>query len=381
MAAAIRGEATPRMLKLLRNRWFQTAAFPLVGVVVGAVVSFLVFSNGDTEDTLLGNQLIFATGGSSAASTAGSGNVHLPVSAAAAVAAGWNDPVLCTAGRGRFFTQDRPGEDEPYILMFDKGDQIVGVYLYSKAEMPQPFERADELSGGTKLIDFEHWGLFVYTDDPTRACTKREEGSVDAAASGGAVSDSDRWQVTAARGTPTAVVPPTPTPAAGSALVDGAKQMAALKSLSFTLTAGEGGGPLMAGIDAEEVEGTVILPDQVTLSATKAGGEPQEVPADSLPFMFEDLAATLAGIIEALQDISDAPRKWIENVPTRGFSGNVTGEQLKGLIPSAIPDATAAVTIWIGEDGLVRRLEIKGPVAPDDGTEAVRELTLRGFDE
>jgi hypothetical protein len=97
--------------------------------------------------------------------------------------------------------------------------------------------------------------------------------------------------------------------------------------------------------------------------------------------MFDGLGTTLAGILEGLQNPADGPRKWIENVPTRGFLGSVTGEQLKDLIPSAIPDATAAISLWIGEDGLIRRLEIQGPLTPDDVTTVVRVLALHGFDE
>jgi hypothetical protein len=260
---------------------------------------------------------------------------------------------------------------------------MIGVYLYSMAEMPQPWARTDKLlkSGGSALLNFEHWGLFIFNDDPTRACTTRAEGSKNAVASG-VSHESGLWQTgSIARGTPTPVLPPTPTPTAGVALVTGAKQMASLKSLNFTLTSEEGGVPLMVGMAAVKVEGAVVLPDQVTIKTTEPGGEPQEVPADSLPFRFDDLAATLADILEALQDPVDASRKWIENVPTRGFSGSVKGEQLKALIPSAIPDATATILLWIGEDGLVRRVEIRGPVAPDDAQEAVRVLELHGFNQ
>ena len=136
----------------------------------------------------------------------------------------------------------------------------------------------------------------------------------------------------------------------------------------------------MAGTEASKIEGAVILPDQVTLKTTEPGGEPQQVPADSLPFRFDGLAATLAGILEALEDPSDAPRQWIENVPTRGFSGSVKSEQLKALIPSAIPDATVTVSLWLDDDSVVRRVEIQGPVVANDSPDPVRVLELRDFD-
>ena len=369
------------MLQQLRNRWVQTGTLTVVAAVVGVVVSILVFS-ASSEETLSSGQLIFASGGASGAGI-GAPNIHLPVTAAEAVASGWKDPILCAAGRGRYFQQDQPDEGVPYILMYNQGNRLIGFYLYSKAEMPQPWERTDRLqgSGGTALLDFKHWGLFVYTEDSTRACTKSGESTEEVAGGAAGLRDELRWRTAAERSTPTPYVPPTPTPTTGVVLADGANRMAALKSLSFTLVVGEGGGPLMAGMAANKIEGDVVLPDQVTIQITEPGGEPQPAPPDSVPFRFDGLAATLADILGALQDPSDAPRLWINNVPSRGFSGSVSGEQLTSLIPTAIPDATVTVSVWLGQDGLVRRIEFQGPVAPDDAPEAVRVLELNGFDQ
>ena len=306
---------------------------------------------------------------------------ELPLTAAEAVSAGWKDPLVCGVGRGRYFHREEEGAGDPFFLMYNADDELIGVYLYIKEEMPPPWQHVEGLvSGGLPVLDSEHWGMFVYFQEPTRACTKAAEGKSEAV-SAVSLPASARWQTgSVARGTPTAVVPPTPTPPAGAALLAGAKRLASLKSLSFTLTAGEGGGPLMAGLEAAKIEGDVVLPDQVTLQITEPDGEPQQAAPDSLPFKFDGLAATLADILEALQDPSDAPRMWINNVPSRGFLGSVSGNQLTALIPSAISDATVTVSVWLGQDGLVRRIEFQGPVAPDDAPEAVRVLELRDFD-
>jgi hypothetical protein len=103
--------------------------------------------------------------------------------------------------------------------------------------------------------------------------------------------------------------------------------MAALSSLRFSLTHEKGRTPLMAGIEAQEVQGTVRLPDQAAIRveavATALGafiplellihgaqasmtdpfsGTPQPLSAESLPFNFLDLGVTLSGIARSLQD-------------------------------------------------------------------------------
>ena len=56
--------------------------------------------------------------------------------------------------------------------MYNADDELIGMYLFSKSEMPVPWHRWDELKGGggLTLIDFEHWSLVVFLQDATRAC-------------------------------------------------------------------------------------------------------------------------------------------------------------------------------------------------------------------
>ena len=56
--------------------------------------------------------------------------------------------------------------------MYNIDDELIGFYQYSRLEMPSPWAQMDELKGGGGLtiIDFEHWGLLVYFQDPLRAC-------------------------------------------------------------------------------------------------------------------------------------------------------------------------------------------------------------------
>jgi hypothetical protein len=164
------------------NRLFQFGAGVGGGiaVILTAVIAFLILVGGN-EPTSLG-PVTFTTGGTKLPRPDGSPwpssfaaeLIDLPITAADAVAAGWTDPILCSPGRGRYFTKGAAGEVEvdPYLLMYNDVDSLIGVYLYSTGEMPPPWEKDDVLlgGGGIPVVDFEHWGVFVYFQDSVKAC-------------------------------------------------------------------------------------------------------------------------------------------------------------------------------------------------------------------
>jgi hypothetical protein len=100
--------------------------------------------------------------------------VHLPVTVAEAIAGGWKEAAMCAPGWGRYFHRDTTAETDSHLLMYDGDDQLIGLYLYSMSEIPAPWHRMDQLlvGGGAALLDFEHWGLFVYGKDPIGACSE-----------------------------------------------------------------------------------------------------------------------------------------------------------------------------------------------------------------
>ena len=364
------------MQKVLTSERFQLGAVGVLMVVLGVVVASVLNVTVFRPDSV-GDRLLVTTSGIEAAlgSTGfGIGEVtvkQLPRTAAEAVAAGWKDSFLCSAGRGRYFEKDQPEPGDPAFIMYDKKDDLIGFYLYSLTAIPSPPGKwLDELQGpGRDVIEFEHWGLFVYTKNPYQACVR----DVDRSAGQLGRTEGGAGRV---RSTPTPYVPPTPTPTPNDFLSAAAKRMGSLASFSFTLTTEQEDTPLMAGLDVLKVEGTVSLPGQVSLTVTDAAGSSLQAPAASLPFKFVNLAATLGDIALALQDPVDATRQWIDNLPHRGLSGTVLGQQLSALIPSADPGATVKLTLWLAEDGLIRRVRIEGPVAPNDPPEAVRILSL-----
>ena len=349
----------------------------MVGVVVGVAVSLSISASGSPTPSV-GDRVLLASGASigDLGLTPGAHVVgaepqiveDLPLTVAEAAAADWRDPALCSPGRGRYFYKDPAEQGVPYFLMYDNEDQLIGIYLFTEAEIPlEPWKRMqDLLVGGRPIIDFEHWGMFVYFRDPARACTTKSGWQGDASGRLGRLTKS----------TPTPYLPPTPTPTTGAILETTASLMASLKSLSFVLTAEPEGTPLMAGVDVVTIEGVLQPPDQVSIRVTGAAGTTETAPPDSLPFNFADLGVTLSGIAGVLQDPVDTTGQWIDNVHHRGISGTLPGTSLSALIPSAVPDATVTVQMWVGADGLVRRVRMEGPVAPDDPSEVVRVLEL-----
>ena len=366
------------MWEMTSNRWIRYAALTfMVGAAVGAVVTFLIFSRGPSA-TVLGDRVVFTSGGSIPTGAVvletdiENFSHYLPLTTAEAVAAGWEDPILCSPGRGRYFWKGTPDEGEPYFLLYTDQDELIGIYQFIQTEMPAPWRMVDELigGGGLRLLE-EHWSLLIFFRDSTRACTSEAQRE-DAGRSGD-------WIVTAARSTPTPYIAPTPTPVPAVALEAAASRMSLLSSLSFTLVAEPEGALLMPDIQARSIQGSVELPGDVTLQATDAAGVTSEVSVESLPFDFTDLGVKIAAIARAMQGLGDAPRQWIDNVPSRGATGTILGEHLGGLVPSVPPEAQLTVQMWFSDDGLVHRIRVEGPMAPDDPPGVVRVLDLRDF--
>ena len=368
------------MLKLMSSRWVQLGAATFVaGAVVGVVVAFVALS-GDSSVASVGDRLALSSGGTieevegrTASALTTEEVQHLPLTADKAVAAGWKDPVLCSPGRGRYFQKGTPEEGEPFFLLYNDQDELFGIYQFSLTKMPAPWKRYDELRGGGSLLLLEeHWSLIVLFKDWIRACTSEAQRTE--------AGRGEDWIVTASRSTPTPYVPPTPTPAPADVLEAAAKRMSSLSSFSFTLTAEPEGTPLMPDIQARSIQGSVQLPNQVTVQATDAAGATSEVSADSLPFDFTDLGVKIGAIARAIQGPEDTARQWIDNVPSRGAAGTVSGEDLVALVPLVAAKAQLTVQMWFDTEGLVRRVRIEGPLAPDDPPGVVRVLEMRDFE-
>ena len=391
------------MVNILLDRWFQLgvgmAITAVAGVVIGVViaesetvtsvkdVAGSVATGAFTDDSQFLGPVILTTGASitkcregavvscqDAVSTIDK-DILMPLTSVEAIAAGWEDPILCSAGRGRYFQKGDVGYGEPYFLMYDYLDQLIGIYYFSEGEMPHPWEYQEFLkgAGGLVIIDFEHWGLFTYFQDATNAC---QPPSIEGSGGGKVAEETTAFGENTVKSTPTPVVPPTPTPSAGQVLETVVARTAKVNSLSFTLT----GDP-----EAQKVEGTLgskgtlSLVREGVVTVTDSAGTTQDVAAESLSFSYEGLGATLSAIAGALQDPVDTKAAFIDNVKRRGVTGTVLGADLSALVPTAVVDARVTVSLWFDDKDRIVRLRLEGAVTPDDPPDAVRVLDLGGF--
>ena len=392
------------MANIASNRWFQRSAALTIAGIVGAVIGVLVAGSGTVstvkdvagtvatgefpEDTAFVGRAMFTDGpsivqiidlyGGRPRASRDATDQPLPSTAAEAVAAGWKDPIICAPGRGRYFQNGPPGEDYSHFLMYDTADQLLGIYLFSEAEMPAPWALWESLTdSGLTIIPYEHWGLFVYFQDPSKAC-QTGEGQAGAGAArtiGGSAAAAFGKAELGGKSTPTPFVPPTPTPTADQKLSRIVTRTAKVSALGFTLK----GDPAFKKIEGRlGSKGTVTLVKEGIVTVTDSAGT-AEVAIGSLPVSFEGLGPTLSGIAAAIQGPVEAKSTWVDSLSREGISGTVLGSDLSALIPTAVADAPVAVSIWFDDRGRIVRLRIEGAVTPDDPPDAVRVLDVGGF--
>ena len=392
------------MENLTSNKWVQISVKRVVPVVIAAVIGAVIWSlitqsgsvdpvkdvagtvaTGSLSNKTEGGAKVslrvgggiapgatnWATGGRQLASDMGKDfEIELPLTATEAVLAGWKDPVLCRVGRGRYFQKGDVNEVEPYFLMYNSEDDLIGIYQFSEFEMPPPWERMDSLKGGGGLtiIDYPHWGLFVYFQDSTRACGTTEAGEGTGTGGGG--------ELIQVKSTPTPVIPPTPTPVAELVLETVISKTSKLKALSFKVIGDPGAKKIEGTLDRK---GALTLVNLGVVTVTDNSGNTEVLDASSVSFNFDGLGGTLSGIATALQSPVDIKPAYIDNLKRRGVSGTVSGADLSELIPTALADVSVTVSLWFDDRGRVLRLEVGGAVTPDDAQDTVRVLDLQGF--
>ena len=162
------------MERILLQRWFQVTVGGIVAVVLGLLIWLLVLG-GPLAPTERPDRVVLHCGSPTL-------TAPLPLMAREAAEAGWTEPAgKCISDQGRFFHK----EGEPYVLIYNIEDSLIGMYLYTDKEMPSPpwrfFEVGTEVtysSGGGSYYFFpkypdlglDHWGLSVYFKEPTRPC-------------------------------------------------------------------------------------------------------------------------------------------------------------------------------------------------------------------
>ncbi len=92
----------------------------------------------------------------------------LPLTAAEAEEAGWIDTGECVPNMGRHFLQMMGEQPGPVVLLYNPAGDLIGVELESLSEQPAP--PWEHLDGGHPGMEFEHWTIHFWFDDPAQAC-------------------------------------------------------------------------------------------------------------------------------------------------------------------------------------------------------------------
>ena len=193
---------------------------------------------------------------------------------------------------------------------------------------------------------------------------------------------------------------------AQSALEHAVEQLLTLESASFNLEHLEGSTVLVPGVLMNKAWGEVSIPDrfQVTVEAESLfprsyleisiitiedtsymtdifTGHWNQVSTESLPFNLSGLGQTLADIVDAVQRPRAIRRERLNGIDTIYITGDIASEDLSGLVPGAGEGFSVVLELWLEENGLLRQVNIIGPVVPTDEVNTARQLTLDDIDQ
>ena len=175
------------MAQLINDRRVQLAVGGVILLVVGVVVGLVIGPGKGTGGPILGPVTITSGGTVGVRSYV---PYDVPLTTAGAIADGWQASSVCFSGRGTYYQKSPGGRGDPYALMYGINGDLLGVYLVSENELPPPWQYAETLApGGRTLIDFQHWGIFVYFQPISKVVTgdtHSPRGRISAKRAGGA---------------------------------------------------------------------------------------------------------------------------------------------------------------------------------------------------
>ena len=254
----------------------------------------------------------------------------IPDTAALAIEQGWDSLPYCSQGRGNYFTKS----DEEYLLMYNSAGSPIGIYQKSLEVMDLPWRKIPKLvgGGGLDVITDEHYGVFIYFGDNIRACKTGETAAGSGSPYGGPAS--------AARSTPTPYVEPTATPLPTDLLTTAATQLGTASGLKVTVTT--------------DSENTAVASD-----------------AD-----INNNVSAFSDIINNMTDVTYASNTWIDNVSYKGASGSYTVKGIDVLVPGAIEGNVVKASVWVSDEGVLRRIKLEGALTSDDSDSSVRTFDI-----
>ena len=279
--------------------------FAIVGLAIGVVVGILIpmFIGGDGSYISVGDRLILTGNPQNT-------GVNIPISTAGASAAGWVDPMLCAPGRGRYFTKN---DSANLVVLYNNAENVVGFYLRSDGEMPDPWKKTDALKGGggIEVINQEHWGLYAFFNDSLKACERPDSSTSHTQNFLGPHAVRTEYE-------------PTPTPAA-------------------ILDASEIVGKILASLSGDSRAFDIINPvDQSNIIRGITSSQINE-------------------LISSLTNAEKGASKWINNISHSGLTGDIETSSITKILASAKSD-NLKISLWINDDNQVNLIEITGTI-------------------
>jgi len=126
--------------------------------------------------------------------------------------------------------------------------------------------------------------------------------------------------------------------------------------------------------------GIVILPGEGYLQNPMTGRWQQQDGID-ISSLF-DPATGVTGLMRAATGAEAVGREDADGVDSYVLESTVDSGNLQVFVGSAAPGNEVTARVWIGvEDLLVRKIEVRGALAPNDAEDILRRLTLTDFDE
>ena len=175
-------------------------------------------------------------------------------------------------------------------------------------------------------------GMFIFFGDNIRACKSGEAAAGSGSPYGGPAS--------AARSTPTAYVEPTATPLPSDLLTNVATQLGSVSNLKVIVTT-----------DPENI----TVASEADISANVSG---------------------LSDIISNLTEVTYASNTWINNVSYKGVSGSYTVKGLDALVPGAVEGNVVKASVWVSDEGALKRVRLEGALTSNDSDSAIRTFDI-----
>ncbi len=280
----------------------------IAGLAIGIVVGILIpmFIGGNDPVISVGDRITLA------------GNpeideISIPLSTVNAAEFGWIDPILCAAGRGRYFTKP---DSSNLIILYNNQEDVMGIYIVSDVEMPKPWKKIDSLKGGggLELIDKEHWGLYAFFKDSLKACERPDSSTSHTQNFLGPHAVRTEYEPT-----------PTATPT----------------------------------LDASEIITKILA----SLSPTsRVFGVTN--PVDQSNIATGITSSQISELISSVANAEKGPSKWINNISHSGLTGDVDASSITKILASAKSD-NLKISLWVNDDNYVNLIEITGAITHD----------------